>query len=191
MDDQLLRAYASRGNVFTDSLPSNGSIRHNTFWINICADVRDTGLSPQRLGFITGFMVYKFALGHIYLQMDLLRSPSANQSIIARAPYLCSRLASPIIYTGLPLVHVQFFKVILFWRMPSSGMWRRVDLVWTNVSEELIASIFRVKNPHARNQHEQVAADCIIHSHRRENLKPYIVSYCTDYIKSNCEMIIE
>jgi hypothetical protein len=31
------------------------------------------------------------------------------------------------------------------WRMPSSGMWRRVDLVWTDVSEERIASIFRVE----------------------------------------------
>jgi hypothetical protein len=31
------------------------------------------------------------------------------------------------------------------WRMLSSGMWRRVDLVWTDVSEERIASIFRVE----------------------------------------------
>jgi hypothetical protein len=29
--------------------------------------------------------------------------------------------------------------------MPSSGMWRRVNLVWTNVSEERIASIFGVE----------------------------------------------
>jgi hypothetical protein len=32
------------------------------------------------------------------------------------------------------------------WRMPSSGMWCRVDFVWTDVSEEGIASIFRVEN---------------------------------------------
>jgi hypothetical protein len=32
-----------------------------------------------------------------------------------------------------------------FWRMPSSGIWSRVDLVWTLVSEECIASIFRVE----------------------------------------------
>jgi hypothetical protein len=31
------------------------------------------------------------------------------------------------------------------WRMSSSGMWRRVDLVWTDVSEEGITSIFRVQ----------------------------------------------
>jgi hypothetical protein len=31
-------------------------------------------------------------------------------------------------------------------RMPSSGMWRRVNLVnWTDVSEERVASIFRVE----------------------------------------------
>jgi hypothetical protein len=34
-------------------------------------------------------------------------------------------------------------------------MWRRVDLVWNDVSEERIAYIFRVENPRARNQCEQ------------------------------------
>jgi hypothetical protein len=29
--------------------------------------------------------------------------------------------------------------------MPSSGMWRRVDLEWTDFSEERISSIFRVE----------------------------------------------
>jgi hypothetical protein len=37
-------------------------------------------------------------------------------------------------------------------------MWRRVDFVWTDVSEERIASIFRVENLRARNQRVQVAA---------------------------------
>jgi hypothetical protein len=31
------------------------------------------------------------------------------------------------------------------WRMSSSGMWRRVYLLWTDVSEECVASIFRVE----------------------------------------------
>jgi hypothetical protein len=31
------------------------------------------------------------------------------------------------------------------WRMPSSGMWCHVVLVWTDVSEKRIASIFRVE----------------------------------------------
>jgi hypothetical protein len=31
------------------------------------------------------------------------------------------------------------------WRMPSSGMWRRVGLVRTDVSKERLASIFRVE----------------------------------------------
>jgi hypothetical protein len=36
-------------------------------------------------------------------------------------------------------------KIILAWGMPSSGMWRCVDLMWTDVSEERIAAIFRVE----------------------------------------------
>jgi hypothetical protein len=36
-------------------------------------------------------------------------------------------------------------RLIESWRMPSSRMWRRIDLVWTDVSEECIASIFRVE----------------------------------------------
>jgi hypothetical protein len=57
------------------------------------------------------------------------------------------------------------FEVFTFsqrwlWRMPSSGMWCRVELVWTDVSEECIASIFRVEKPQARNLREQVAAVC-------------------------------
>jgi hypothetical protein len=39
-------------------------------------------------------------------------------------------------------------------------MWRCVDLVWTDVSEENIDSIFKVENLRARNQRKQVAADC-------------------------------
>jgi hypothetical protein len=45
----------------------------------------------------------------------------------------------------------------LIWRMPSSGMLRRVALVrttWRNIPE-----------------------DAILHSHRRENLKPYLNSW--------------
>jgi hypothetical protein len=36
-------------------------------------------------------------------------------------------------------------------------MWRRVDLVCPDVSKDRIASIFRVKNPRAKDQREQVA----------------------------------
>jgi hypothetical protein len=45
------------------------------------------------------------------------------------------------------------------WRMSSSGIWRCVHPGLTDVSEERIASIFRVKNPRAGNQRQQVAAD--------------------------------
>jgi hypothetical protein len=43
--------------------------------------------------------------------------------------------------------------------MLSSGMWRCEDLALTDVSEERIASIFKVENPQAGNQREQVAAN--------------------------------
>jgi hypothetical protein len=45
-------------------------------------------------------------------------------------------------------------------RKQFSGMWRRVYIVLTDVSEERIVSSFRVEeNPRARNQREQVLTD--------------------------------
>jgi hypothetical protein len=38
-----------------------------------------------------------------------------------------------------------FWEELIARRMSSSRMWRRVDLVWNKVSEELVASIFRVE----------------------------------------------
>jgi hypothetical protein len=52
--------------------------------------------------------------------------------------------------------------LFLYERKQSSGMWHRVDMVLTDVSEERITSIFRVE-------------DCFLHSHRRENLKSYFL----------------
>jgi hypothetical protein len=43
-------------------------------------------------------------------------------------------------------------------------MWRRVYLPWTDVSEERIASIFRVEKSAARNQREQVAGSSLARS---------------------------
>jgi hypothetical protein len=48
--------------------------------------------------------------------------------------------------------------------MASSGVLRRVALVRTDVSEELSASFIR-----------DIPEDGIFHSHRRDNLKPYIL----------------
>jgi hypothetical protein len=67
-------------------------------------------------------------------------------------------------------------------------MWRLVDLVWTDVSEERIASIFRVEKSaseepawaggcsHTRSTRRQIPEDSILHSHRREHLKSYIIN---------------
>jgi hypothetical protein len=85
------------------------------------------------------------------------------------------------------------------WRMPSSGMWRRVDLMWTDVSEERIVSIFSLQPPahagssladfstlkmetirssetsvHTRSTRRHIPEDGILHSHRCENLESYL-----------------
>jgi hypothetical protein len=81
------------------------------------------------------------------------------------------------------------------WRMPSSGMRGRIDLVWTDVSEEGIASIFRVEKSaiekpawaggsrrpsetsvHRRSIRRHIPGDSNLHRHRRENLKSYIIT---------------
>jgi hypothetical protein len=55
-------------------------------------------------------------------------------------------------------------KNAVFW------MWRRVDLVWTDVSEELIASIFRVEKSasdmslHTRSTQRHIPEDDLLHS---------------------------
>jgi hypothetical protein len=70
-------------------------------------------------------------------------------------------------------------------------MWRRVGLVWTDVSEERVASIFRVKNSaseepawaggysemsvHIISTRRHIPEDGILHSHRHENLKSYAI----------------
>jgi hypothetical protein len=75
--------------------------------------------------------------------------------------------------------------------MVSSGMLRRVVLVRTDVSEELIASFIRVTritlmkealsssetSVLRRAKRHNIPEDTIIHSHRRENLKSYKYNY--------------
>jgi hypothetical protein len=83
--------------------------------------------------------------------------------------------------------------------MPSSGMWRRVGILLTNVSEEHIASIFRVEEIQLQLVHRSwisstlkmeairssetsvnkiptwrhIPENGILHSHRRKNLKSH------------------
>jgi hypothetical protein len=69
--------------------------------------------------------------------------------------------------------------------MVSSGMLRRVALVRTDVSEELSASFIRMTRigelgitlavTSNRRTRRYIPEDTILHSHRRENLKSYIV----------------
>jgi hypothetical protein len=60
-------------------------------------------------------------------------------------------------------------------------MWRPVDFVWTDVSEERIVSIFTVeksssKEPAWSRGCSHIPEDGILQSHSRENLKSYIDS---------------
>jgi hypothetical protein len=66
-------------------------------------------------------------------------------------------------------------------------MWRRVDLMWTDVSEERNASIyfstlkmeaihFSETSAHTRSTRHHIQEDGILHSRRRENIKSYITS---------------
>jgi hypothetical protein len=57
--------------------------------------------------------------------------------------------------------------------MVSSGMLRRVALVRTDVSEALRSSEPSVL---ARATRRNIPEDTVLHSHRRENLKSYIVN---------------
>jgi hypothetical protein len=47
------------------------------------------------------------------------------------------------------------------WRKQSSGMWRRVDLVLTDVSEERIASIFRIEDKKKSSSEPALAGSTI------------------------------
>jgi hypothetical protein len=62
-------------------------------------------------------------------------------------------------------------------------MWRRVDLVWPDFSEERIASIFKVEisakeEPAWAGDCSHIPEDGILYSHHCENLKSYISLYC-------------
>jgi hypothetical protein len=66
--------------------------------------------------------------------------------------------------------------------MPSSGKWRYVELVWTDVLEERIASISRVQKSASEEPAwggcSHIPQDDILHSHRCENLKILQFVYC-------------
>jgi hypothetical protein len=74
-------------------------------------------------------------------------------------------------------------------------MWRRVDLGWTNVSEERITSIFRVEKsaseePAWAGGCSHIPEDGILHSHHYENLKSYtadILFLVQEGVKSKTE----
>jgi hypothetical protein len=77
-------------------------------------------------------------------EIRLLYHCSGYISIKNREKYV-TRMEKDMAPLSAALLHDSPLYVWNNWRMPSSGIWRRVDLVnWTNVSEERVASIFRI-----------------------------------------------
>jgi hypothetical protein len=85
-----------------------------------------------------------------------IKSSSGRHLGITRGTYAVGSVSYEVAFIPNFLTIDSGFQVILrlqylrfsqrwLWRMPSSGMWRRVDLVWTDVSEERIAPTFRVE----------------------------------------------
>jgi hypothetical protein len=93
------------------------------------------------------------------------------------------------------------FHNVISWRKSSSGMWHRVAVVWTDISKEHIASIFSLRTAitwlpviscyspalkmeamrfsetsvQTRATRCCISEDDILHSHRRETLKSYML----------------
>jgi hypothetical protein len=68
-------------------------------------------------------------------------------------------------------------------------MWRCVDLMWIDVSEERIAFIFKVEKSASEEPAwaggcslRHIAEDGILHCHRCENLKSYIILINCHYL---------
>jgi hypothetical protein len=72
----------------------------------------------------------------------------------------------------------EYTKGIKKWRMPSSGMLRRVALVRTDVSKETETPVL------TRATWHNIPEDGILHSHRHENLKSYRIKKCLYYSAS-------
>jgi hypothetical protein len=108
------------------------------------------------------------------------------------------QLTAPRSYPAKRKIRENLENSFSTWRMVSSGMLRRVALVRTDVSDELLASIIRVTRIReigtllvtlmmeglsssetsilTRATRRNVPEDAILHSHRRENFKSDIFS---------------
>jgi hypothetical protein len=86
----------------------------------------------------------------------------------------------PVIYN---LYDLRFSRRWL-WRMPSSGMWILVDLVCTDISEERIASIFRVEE--SASEEQAWESGCRL-THHSKCLFPSHSPFCLSFrLLSSC-----
>jgi hypothetical protein len=96
---------------------------------------------------------HRFPLSPLVHVRNLLRPLSSNDHCL-ESRYLATGLHAAVFCRQLwywirqyvRIKQINFLKYLWVRRMPSPGMWCRVDLTWTDVSEERVASIFRVEN---------------------------------------------
>jgi hypothetical protein len=76
---------------------------------------------------------------------------------------MCMQRAVVTKWTGFILLGIEpSVGHLLTWRMLSSGQWRCVGLVRTDVSEELVASSFRVYYPRVKKIVNSWLTDCLL-----------------------------
>jgi hypothetical protein len=110
------------------------------------------------------------------------------------------------------LLYTKNTYILKLWRMPSSGMWRHVNLVnWTDVSEELQSSATcscwflarRFFYPEdggdtssetsvqfIRSTRHHIQEDGILHNHHRENLRSYILKLLLNIATTRIEALV-
>jgi hypothetical protein len=80
---------------------------------------------------------FKTKCNSVLWRATILQSSSKTKGIVGINIFGRKCNQSKLLYKNLVL--------FMNWRMPFSGMWHHVVLVWTDISEEHITSIFRVE----------------------------------------------
>jgi hypothetical protein len=105
----------------------------NRSWVNIwdlCYPIWQWHVSWNLR--ISGRMLIAFSTFHIMINNKYYGELVHKFNFIPCVSEVCNSVFSP-------------GDLTVEWRKPSSGMWRHVEIVLTDVSEERIASIFRVE----------------------------------------------
>jgi hypothetical protein len=105
-------------------------------WVSL---LKWTGISVVEVAFVCRVEVSRISLRPVtagFLPGSFFHPEDGRQHVLPKCRLTFSGLHGDI------LEDITLFNL---WRMSSSGMWRRVYIVWTDISEERISSIFRVQ----------------------------------------------